>query len=242
MMRVMKAALLLGAMLASAAFCQAQVGEPVDSPKAAAIEQLADQFIQRLHQNPDVSAQSELFLPGFAALHRTYPGEFQPFDTPRLSLSLLKATDDATLQRKLLAEWNLHYWKWVLLTSQPAPKGGRPKAMPSEAQKAARKSQYMKCLIDEGSITLTSADELAAFLNEADQIGAILKKNVRPEMFGSELLRLGAERARSGNAPQSVPRIMGFDRVYTVARESMLLVMVEKDNQLRLVSIAPLAN
>jgi hypothetical protein len=242
MMRVMKAALLLGAMLASAAFCQVQVGVPVEGPKAAAIEQLADQFVERLHQNPDVGAQNEMFLPGFAGLHRTYPGEFQPFDTPRLSLSLLKATDDATMRRKLLAEWNLHYWRWVLLTSQPAPKGNRPKMLPSDFLKAARKSQYMKCLTGEGSTTLTSPEELAAFLNEADQVGAVLKKNVLPEMFGSEALRLAAEKARSGNAPQSMPGIMGFDRVYTVAREAMLLVMVEKDNQLRLLSIAPLAN
>jgi hypothetical protein len=239
MLQALKPTLLLGAMLAGAVFCSAQTNG-LDAAHVAAIDQAADQFMERLHQTLDFGAQSEMFAANFPALNREYPGEFPPFATPRMSTSLLRVTDDATMRRKLFAEWNLYYWTSLLMKSNPKKKDPA-KALPSEFNKAARKSKYLQCFAGGGVMTLINPEELSGFLAEAEQLGAILKKNVRPELLASEPFQNStAELRKSFGPPRVMPLVMGFEKVYLAARNTFTLVMVEQNNQFKLVTLAPL--
>ncbi len=243
MSRVLKTFVTLVVLTVWATVCAGQSGEPVTGDRAIALDKVADQFTERLHQSLDVAAVNDMFAPNVAALYRDYPGDFLPFDTPRMSKALLNQTDDSTLRHKLLADYNLHYWASLLRMSIAAAGSDPAKALPADFVKAARKSKYLKSFAGPASpITLTTPQELSEFLAEADQMGALLKRAVTPGLFSSAAYRSAADTLRAGSGgPQMLRDAMGQDVAYSVVRESMILVMIESNGQYKLIALAPVA-
>ncbi len=230
----------------AAGWCAAQLfSQPADPQKAAAADRFADEFMQRLHASLDFAALPPLFVRDCAARHREYPGDFLRFDTPVMSKVMLNQTDDATLQRKLMADWNLEYLTSILLFANENPKlTTADKILPAQFVKAAKKSLYLKSLAGEaGQVTLVSATELNEYLAEADRWIAVLRREVQPQMLSSPAFRRATEQSGARFGP---PRVtydaMGFDAAYTVARDGLMLVMAEHNGEMRMVTLAPLHN
>ncbi|MFB3814212.1 MAG: hypothetical protein ACE14L_08875 [Terriglobales bacterium] len=241
MIRATKSFVLIGLLCLGVAVCAAQLAsEPADPQKAATVDATAEQFIQELHSTLDIGALGQMFAPETAARYRDYPGDFLPFDSPRVSKALLKATDDATLHRKLVADWNLHYLLSVMLVSSPGK--DRVKVLPPEFVKLAKKSKHCRSFIgDGGPVTLASDTEMTEYLAEAGQLVAILRQNIKPEMLNSSAYRAASDKARTQfGPPRQVIDALGYDKVYTVARESVMLVMAETGREMKLVWLAPL--
>jgi hypothetical protein len=220
----LSAILLIGALLCSA--------QSVDSEKAAAINKVAEQFTTRLHQTLDVGAQVDLFAPDVASLYREYPGDFLPFSTPRLAKPVLRSSDDASLRRKLFADWNLTYLTSVFVRTA-GPKPDPLKALPPEFAKAAKKSVFLKPFVGLGTEpTLLTADELNQYLAEAEQMIPVLRRSIKPEMVA------GAFQNVQATQPGISANSMGFDTTYTIRRDSLLLVMAERQGELKLITLA----
>jgi hypothetical protein len=205
----------------------------IPADKAAAIGKVADDFISRLHKSLDLFPLNDMLAPNIGTLYRNYPGEFLPFQNPRMTKALLVATDGGTLNRKLLADWNLVYLTSVLMNSG----GNKPdslKAFPSEFLKLARKSEFLKPFIKEGSaVTMSTPAELDRYLKEADQVLPALRQSVKPEMFA--LRTVSDKQYLPIPAP---PSSMGFDTAYMVQRESLVLVLVEQGDGYQIISLA----
>ena len=219
--------------LCAACFGSAQDAGALPADKAAAIGKMADQFIERLHQSLDLFTLNDMLAPNIGTLYRNYPGEFLPFQNPRMTKALLVATDGATLNRKLLADWNLIYLTSLLMNSG----GTKPdslKAFPSEFLKLAKKSDYLKPFIKEGSaVTMSTPAELDRYLKEAAQVIPALRQSVKPEMFA--LRTVADQQYLPILAP---PSSMGFDTAYMVRRESLVLVLVEQGDGFQIISLA----
>jgi hypothetical protein len=209
---------------------------PTLADKNASISKLADRFIDRLHQTLDVGALNEMFAADIASRYREYPGEFLPFSTPRMAKTLLKGSDDAALRRKLMADWNLAYLTSVLLKA--GSNADPAKVFPPDFVKAAKKSNYLKPMIGAGGqVTLVTPTELNEYLAEADQTIPMLRRSVKPETLTT------AFRTQGTHTPTLVPYGMGYDAVYTVPRESLLLVVVDGGaGEFKVVSLAAPSN
>jgi hypothetical protein len=205
----------------------------IPSDKAAAMGKVADQFIDRLHQSLDIFAMNDLLVPNIGTLYRDYPGEFLPFSTPRITKALLKATDGATLNRKLLDDWNLVYLTSLLMNS--GVKSDPLKAFPPDFMKVAKKSDYLKPFIKQGSpVTMSTPAELNRYLGEAEQVIPALRQNVKPGMFA--LHDASVQQYLPTLAP---PGSMGYDTVYLVRRESLVLALIEEaDGGFKIISLA----
>ncbi len=230
----------------AAAVCSAQLPHRTADPdKAAAAEKFADQFIEKLHTTLDLNALTPMFVSDLAARHRDYPGDFLRFDTPLMSKDMLKQTDDATLRRKLMADWNLEYLTSVLLYSNTNPKRTTAdKILPAQFVKAARKSIYLKALAgDPGQVTLAAPAELNEYLNQAERWIGELRREVQPQMLSSTAFRDATRQAAARfGAPRQVFDAMGFESAYTVARDGLMLVMTEQNGEMKMVTLAPLPN
>jgi hypothetical protein len=207
---------------------------PAVADKNASISKLADRFIDRLHQTLDVGALNEMFAADIASRYREYPGEFLPFSTPRMSKTLLKGSDDAALRRKLMADWNLAYLTSVLLKA--ASNADPTKVLPPDFLKVAKKSNYLKPMIGTGGqVTLVTPTELNEYLAEADQTIPMLRRSVKPETLTTAFRTV----TQGTHTPTMVPYGMGYDAVYTVPRESLLLVVVDSGaGEFKVVSLA----
>jgi hypothetical protein len=205
----------------------------IDAEKMAAIGKMADQFIERLHRSLDFFTLNDMFAPNIGTLYRDYPGEFLPFPTPRMAKTLLMATDGATLNRKLLADWNMVYLSSLLLEAG-GPKSDSLKAFPPEFLKLAKKSDYLKPYIKQGvAVTMSTPAELNRYLDEAAQVIPALRRNVKPEM-----LTLRSVSGQPNLPVLAPPASMGFNTAYMVRRETLVLVMAEQAGGLKIISLA----
>jgi hypothetical protein len=174
-----------------------------------------------------------MLVPNIGTLYRNYPGEFLPFPNPRMTKALLTATDGATLNRKLLVDWNLVYLTSLLMNSE-SNKSNLLKAFPPEYLKLAKKSDYLKPYIKQATpVTMSTPAEVNRYLEEADQVLPALRRSVKPEMFTPD--------TASGKQYLPVlapPGSMGFATAYMVRRESLVLVMVEEASGFKIISLA----
>jgi hypothetical protein len=160
-----------------------------------------------------------------------------------MSKALLNQTDNATIRRKLDADRNLFYLSFIFLRTNPDQLDGSEqllKALPPDFVKAAKKSKYLRNFAGvRGHTTLVSPAELTEFLAEADALTAILRKNLKPDMLAAPAFVQAAAKAQGeGNVSRLLDR-MGYDTVYAVGRESLVLVFAEINGQYKLATIAP---
>jgi hypothetical protein len=235
MIRHPKRLLMLGFLTLGSALGYAQATPPLAVEKAATINSLADKFMDRLHQTLDIGTVADMFAPDFAARYRDHPGDFSPFSTPRMATELLLASNDTTLRRKLLADWNLVYLTAVWLKVHPAHPDPL-KAMPPDFAKLAKKSANLQAVIGlSREATLASMEELNQYLGEADQAVAALRKSINADTLNAALHPASLE---APGSPETSWDVMGYNVVYTVKREAMLLVMADSGSELKLVTLA----
>jgi len=235
MIRHLKRVLVLGFLAMGSGLGYAQSAPPLAVEKAATLNSLADRFVDRLHQTLDVGALDDMFAPEFAARYRDYPGDFNPFPTPRMSKDLLRSSDDAILRRKLVADWNLVYLTTVWLKAHPA-QADPLKAFPSDFVKLTKKSANLQAVIGSGrEVTLATSQELNQYLGEADQAVAMLRKGMNPDTIAAAFRPVS--QAAPG-PPEAMADVMGYNVAYTVKREAMLLVMAENGSEFKLITLA----
>jgi hypothetical protein len=220
----------LFAVCCGVSLCAAQAIAPDD---AAAIGKVADQFIERLHQSLDVFSENDLFAPNIGTLYRDFPGDFLAFANPRMAKTLLLATDGATLNSKLLADWNLAYLSSLFMNAGGS-RSDPLKTFPAEFVKLAKKSDYLKPFMGLGQpVTMSTRAELNRYLAEADPAISALRHAATPEILPAH-----SAWPQSYLPTLAPPGSMGFDACYMVRRESLVLVIVDMGGQWKIVTLA----